>query len=141
MPPTYLTRAVQFTATHRYYKSGWTAERNAETFGDTVKEHPHTYRCEVTVRGTPDEQTGMVIDLGALDHFIAEEVMQRFQNRRIHLDVPEFADGRAIPTGEMLCLDIFRRMAKRLPSGCSLVSVKVAEDAFLWAEYRGESGE
>jgi len=134
----YLTRVVLFSSTHRYLKAGWSEARNAEAFGATVREHRHEYRCEVTVKGTPDPETGMVIDLGALDRVLADEVVQRFDRRRIHIDVPEFADGSMLPTGEMMCLDIFRRIAPKLPAGSTLVSVRVAEDPSLYAEYRGE---
>ena len=138
MPVAYLTRAVHFSATHRYARPGWTAEQNAAAFGPTVEEHGHDYRCEVTVKGTTDGETGMVIDLGALDVILSHEVVGRFDHRRIHLDVPEFAEGRLMPTGEMLCVEIFARVAAKLPAGCSLASVRVAEDDTLWSEYRGE---
>ena len=138
MPVAYLTRAVSFSATHCYFKPEWSAARNQEAFGPTTREHGHDYRCEVTVKGTPDPETGMVLDLGVLDRLLSDEVVQRFHHRRIHADVAEFAEGGRMPTGEMLCLDIWNRIASRLPGGCTLVSVRVAEDASLWAEYRGE---
>ena len=138
MPAAYLTRAVTFSATHRYFKSAWSAARNAESFGGAAQEHGHEYRCEVTVKGTPAAGTGMVVDLALLDRLLADEVVRRFDHRRLHEDVAEFSDGKAIPTGEMLCLDIWARVAPKLPAGCSLVSVRVLEDANLWAEYRGE---
>lgn len=134
----YLTRAVHFSATHRYFKPGWSEARNEEAFGGAAREHGHEYRCEVTVKGTPDPGTGMVIDLGALDLVLADEIVQRFDHRRIHVDVPEFTDGRLLPTGEMLCLEIWRRVAARLPVGSTLVCVRVQEDAMLYSEYRGE---
>ena len=34
--------------------------------------HGHSFRAEVTVRGTPDPVTGMVLDLGLLERSIAE---------------------------------------------------------------------
>jgi 6-pyruvoyltetrahydropterin/6-carboxytetrahydropterin synthase len=141
MPLAYLTRVVQFSAAHRYFRPEWTAERNAEVFGACAREHGHghTYRCLVTVRGTPDPVTGMVMDLGALDRVLAEEVVQRFDHRHLNLDVPEFAYGRTVPTGEMLCVDIWGRVAARLPAGCALARVRVEEEPALWAEYRGEA--
>jgi 6-pyruvoyltetrahydropterin/6-carboxytetrahydropterin synthase len=139
MAVAYLTRVVAFSALHRYFRPDWSKERNAATFGETVREHGHDYRCEVTVMGTPAPETGMVIDLGALDRLLSEEVAERFGNRRIHADIPEFADGKLIPTGEMICIDIWRRLSVRLPDGCGLHSVKVAEDETLWSEYRGEA--
>jgi len=112
-PIAYLTRVVAFTATHRLFKPEWSAERNAETFGETARPHAHDYRCAVTVAGRVDPATGMVVDLGALDRILAEEVVKRF--------------------------DIWQRLATRLPKGCRLASVRVQEDPTLYAEYRGEA--
>ena len=140
MPVAYLTRIVPFAAAHRYFRPEWSAERNAATFGLCAREHGHghTYQCLVTVRGTPDPVTGMVLDLALLDRVLDEVVVQRFDHRHLNLDVPEFAYGRTVPTGEMLCLDIWQRIATRLPDGCELTLVRVQEDPSLYAEYRGE---
>lgn len=140
MPTAYLTRAVQFSAAHRYHRPDWSEERNAEVFGACASPHGHghTYECRVTVRGTPDPETGMIVDLGFLDRLLGEEIVSRFDHRHLNLDVPEFAFGRTVPTGEALCLDIWRRLAARLPAGCTLDSVRVQEEPRLYAEYRGE---
>src|SRR4029078_11833639 len=43
------------------------------TFGAASEEiHGHSFRAEVSVRGTPDPATGMVLDLGLLEHSMAE---------------------------------------------------------------------
>jgi 6-pyruvoyltetrahydropterin/6-carboxytetrahydropterin synthase len=141
MPTCYLTRVVQFKAEHRYFRPEWTAERNAARFGDATREpgHGHAYQCAVTVRGTPDPTTGMVMDLGALDTVLSEEIVQRFDRRHMNRDVPEYAYGKIVPTGEMLCLDVWRRVAARLPTSCALTLVRVQEDPTLYAEYRGEA--
>ena len=141
MPPhpiAYLTRTVEFTATHRLFKPEWSAERNAAAFGATAQPHAHVYRCAVTLAGAVDPATSMAADLAALDRVLAQEVVARFDGRDINRDVPEYAPGRTLPTGEALCLDIWQRVAARLPAGCRLVSVRVQEDASLSAEYRGE---
>ena len=85
-----------------------------------------------------DPATGMAADLAALDRILAEEVVARFDGRDINRDIPEYAPGRTLPTGEALCLDIWKRVAARLPAGCRLTAVRVEEDPTLYAEYRGE---
>ncbi len=140
MATAYLTRIVRFSASHRYFRPEWSAERNAEAFGACAREHGHghTYQCTVRVRGTPAPLTGMVMDLAELDRILREEVVERFDHRHLNLDVPEFAYGKTVPTGEMLCLDIWRRVGARLGEGRRLDLVRVAEDPMLYAEYRGE---
>ena len=139
MPVACLTRVVRFQASHRYFRPDWSAERNVEAFGDAARDHAHTYHCQVTVRGTPDPVTGMVMDLGLLDRVLNEEIVERFDGRHLNLDVPEFAYGRTVPTGEMLALHVWHRVAPRLSAGCTLSVVRVQEDPMLWAEYRGDA--
>jgi len=136
----YLTRVVQFSASHRYFRPDWSAEQNAEVFGACAREHGHghTYQCRITVKGTPHPLTGMVVDLGLLDRILGEEIVQRFDHRHLNLDVPEFGYGRTVPTGEQLCVDVWRRVSARLPPGCTLEAVRVQEEPLLYAEYRGE---
>lgn len=140
MPVASLTRIVQFAASHRYFRPEWSAERNREAFGRCANEHGHghTYQCAVTVEGATDPLTGMVVDAALLDRLMDEHIVRRFDHRHINLEVPEFAFGRTVPTGEMLCVDIFQRIAPRLPAGCRLACVRVQEEPFLYAEYRGE---
>jgi len=141
VPTAHLTRTVQFSAAHRYFRPEWSEERNAEVFGACARPHGHghSYRCEVTVRGPLDPETAMVMDLGALDGILQEEVVARYDHRHLNLDTPEFAYGKTIPTGEALCVEIWRRVTPRLPSGRALSCVRVQEEPSLWAEYRGEA--
>jgi len=139
MPTCYLTRVVHFSAEHRYFRPDWSADQNTRTFGDAGRDHAHAYQCAVTVRGTPDPSSGMIVDLALLDRVLAEEIVQRFDGRHINRDVAEFAYGKSVPTGEMLCQDVWRRVAKRLPGSCALTAVRVQEENTLYAEYRGEA--
>ena len=138
-PIAYLTRTVEFTATHRYVKPEWSQARNAEVFGASASPHAHTYRCAVTVAGAVDAATGMVVDLLQLDRILAEEVVARLDGRDLNRDIPEYGPERTLPTGEALCLDIWKRVAARLPARCRLATVRVQEDPSLYAEYRGEA--
>lgn len=134
-----LTRVVSFSAAHRYYRPDWSPERNLDAFGACANEHGHghNYRCYVTVAGTLDADTGMITDLQELDRVLREEIVTRFDHRHINLDVPEFAYGKQVPTGEALAVFIWGRIAGRLPSGVRLVRVRVREDATLYADYEG----
>src|SRR5689334_22708680 len=107
-----LTRRVTFAAAHRYRIAEWSDERNELTFGlcSRPNYHGHSYVCDVTVTGPIDEKTGFCVDLGILDRILETEVRNRFDHRNINLDVPEFADGKLIPTGENLARFIFERV-------------------------------
>ena len=59
-----LTKSFRFEAAHAL---------SGTTLGEASQEiHGHSFRAEVTVRGTPDPATGMVLDLGLLQQRIAE---------------------------------------------------------------------
>jgi 6-pyruvoyl-tetrahydropterin synthase len=134
-----LTRRVAFAAAHRYRRPEWTDEQNEAVFGACARPHyhGHSYTCDVTVEGLVDPITGFVVDLGELDLILTEEVRNRFDHRNINVEVPEFADGVMVPTGENLARFIFDRVAARLPEGNRVTSVTVAEDATLSATCTG----
>lgn len=77
----------------------------------------------------------MIVDLALLDRVLQREVRDRFDHRNINLDVPEFADGKLIPTGEELARFIFDRVQGALGDAARVVRVTVAEDATLSATY------
>jgi len=59
-----LTKSFRFEAAHAL---------SGTTFGEASEEiHGHSFRTEVTVRGTPDPKTGMVLDLGLLERRMDE---------------------------------------------------------------------
>ena len=138
MPTAYLTRRVTFAAAHRYRRPEWSNEQNESAFGLCARPsyHGHSYTCDVTVRGEIDPLTGFIVDLGLLDRVLDAEVRQRFDHRNISLDVPEFADGLLIPTGENLAVFICERVQALLPPETKVTEVIVAEDATLSASFR-----
>ena len=133
-----LTRRVTFAAAHRYRIAEWSDEKNEQTFGLCARPnyHGHSYTCDVTVSGPIDPRTGFCVDLGLLDRVLAAEVRERFDHRNINLDVPEFADGKLMPTGENLARFIFERVSARLQGPARVSAVTVAEDHSLSASYR-----
>jgi 6-pyruvoyltetrahydropterin/6-carboxytetrahydropterin synthase len=133
-----LTRRVSFTTTHRYWRQDWSAVRNEQTFGGATVPHAHDYACDVTVRGKIDAETGMLIDLGMLDRTLDREVRERFHGKSISVQVPEFAEGKLIPTCENLARFIFERLAASLAGSATLASVIVREDETISAEFTGE---
>jgi len=136
--PSFLTRRVSFAAAHRYRVPDWSDERNEQVFGACARPsfHGHSYACEVTVTGPVDPSTGMLIDLALLDRVLAVEVRDRFDHRNINLDVPEFAEGKLVPTGENLARFVFERVQSAVGDATSVVSVTIAEDAALSATYK-----
>ena len=135
--PTYLTRRITFAAAHRYRIAEWSEERNAEVFGACARPnyHGHSYVCDVTVTGQLDPVTGFIVDLGLPDRALQTEVRERFDHSNINLDVPEFADGGLMPTGEELARFICRAVQASIGDAARVTRVTVSEDPTLSASY------
>ncbi len=136
MPLATLTRRLTFSAAHRYRRPEWSDAKNAEVFGACAHPnwHGHTYTCEVTVGGEIDPQTGFCVDLAALDRVLTERVHARLDHRNLVLDVPEFAEGRAIPTSENVAWWIAREVQAGLSGTARVLRVRLAEMPDLWVE-------
>jgi len=137
MPKTYVTRRVHFNAAHRLHNPEKSDEWNRETFGkcNLPNWHGHNYVVEVTVCGTPNPDTGYVIDLGHLKLIIEEKILDVCDHRNLNLDVP-FLHG-ILPSTENLAVAFWRQLENAIPSG-TLYAVKVFETERNIAEYRGE---
>ena len=91
-----LTKSFRFEAAHSL---------PGTTFGAASEEiHGHSFRAEVSVRGTPDPVTGMVLDLGLL-----ERSMEEVRNTLDHKLLNKVAEL-GIPTLENLSRFIWERV-------------------------------
>jgi 6-pyruvoyltetrahydropterin/6-carboxytetrahydropterin synthase len=138
MPICYLTRVVEFTATHRIWRADWSRERNVQEFGPAADRHEHRYQCRVTVKGSLLPEAGGVMSLAKLDELLDGEIVARFHERDIGEAAPQFADGGWLATGEALAVYVWGNLAERLPRGVMMHAVRIQEDAHLYAEYFGE---
>ena len=138
MPISYLTRIVEFSATHYIRRADWPDERNAGEFGRAAVEHGHHYQCRVTVKGALAAEAGGVMSLEALDRLLAEEITRRLDGRSINEALPDFAPRRRLATGEALAVYVWERIAPQLPRGVTLHAVRVQEGPHIYSEYYGE---
>jgi 6-pyruvoyltetrahydropterin/6-carboxytetrahydropterin synthase len=110
---------LQFTVTQStFFDAAHTLRREIEAEG-SKRIHGHTYRVEVSVKGQPDPQTGMVVDLGIL--------RQRLSDVRAKLDhhlLDEVA-GLGMPTLENIAAFIARAFQDLQPS---ISAVKIWRD-------------
>ena len=133
MPVAYLTRSVEFTATHRFPET--------PEFAGATDDHSHRYKCAVTVKGVFDPARGGVMSLPVLKSLLQREVVTQFDGRHINKDIAPFASGASpwVATGEALAQYVWERIVDQLPPEVTLHSVRIEESPHLYAEYRGES--
>lgn len=139
----FLTRRATFSAAHYYWNPQWSEERNAAVFGACANRHGHghNYTLEVTVGGKVDPVTGFVVDLKWLKDVIEQSILADWDHRHLVLEVPEFAEGRLIPTTENLAIVAWSRLNAALDNKATLVAVRLYETPEIFAEYRGEREE
>lgn len=135
-----LERTYRFSASHLYRRPEWSEEENWRRFGKCSRTpgHGHNYRVTLTVAGEVDPQTGFLVDLARLDGLVRERVLEPLDHRHLNEAVPEFGEGRSLPTSENLALWIRDRVRTGLPGEIRLVAVRVAEEDDLAAEWRAD---
>jgi 6-pyruvoyltetrahydropterin/6-carboxytetrahydropterin synthase len=113
----YLTRKIEFSASHYYHNPAFSAEENRRIFSKSNNPHGHghNYVLEVTVAGEPDETTGMVLDLKELKEILRQEIVERMDHRFLNREVPELAGK--IPTTENLAVTIWRLLEPKIVKG------------------------
>ena len=129
-----LTRAVRFSAGHRYWVPEWTGEENRRVFGASARPHGHDYVVEATVEGEIDRTLGMVVNITEVKAAL-NDAIEPLDGVFLDREHPLFRDR--VPTTENLSLLIWERLAKRL-AGCRPVRVRVHEKADQYCDNEGE---
>ena len=125
-----LTKRIEFSASHRYFKEEWDEERNRRVFGPCYQEHGHNYLLEVTLGGRVDPVTGMIINLYDLKHIVTD-VLAEFDHKHLNFDMLYFE--RLVPTTENLALVLWRKFRER-PETRDIASIRLCEGENLWVE-------
>ena len=131
----YLTRAYMFSASHRLHCDDFSREKNVEVYGkcNNPHGHGHNYRIEVTVGGQVDPKLGMICDLGELDTFVQNEILERYGLQNLNT-FPEFK--KVVPTTENLSVEIFNRIRSGFKPA-QITKVRIEETAMNSFEYSG----
>lgn len=134
-----LERRYRFSASHLYRRDDWSEEKNRQTFGKCSLRpgHGHNYRLYLTVTGELDRATGFVADLAALDALVAARILEPIDHRHLNEALPQFEQGREIPTTENLVAWIVVTLKEHLPRAIELRKVRLEEDEDLAAVWEG----
>lgn len=105
-----LTRVYRFAASHRLHSDALSEPENDVLYGKCNNPfgHGHNYRVHISVSGAVNEATGRVTEVGALDRFVQERVIDAFDHRDMNVDVEDFRS--TVPTTENLVAAIERRL-------------------------------
>jgi len=135
----FITRRIEFSASHVCANPALPEEENRRLFGDAANPygHGHNYVVEVTMEGDPDPVSGMVLDLKELKSILNAQVVDSFDHRFLNKEVPPF--DRTIPTVENIAIEIWNRIEPSLSRPpAKLHSVRVYETPNLYVDYFGD---
>jgi 6-pyruvoyltetrahydropterin/6-carboxytetrahydropterin synthase len=137
-PIVYITRRFEFAAAHRVYNPAWTDEQNAAFYGPCSNPagHGHNYTLEVTIGGTPDPETGYLIDIKQLRKIVERVLISELDHKHLNYDVP-FLEGQ-IPSTENLIVAAWQKLENAFPSHVRLFRLRLWETSNNYFEYYGE---
>jgi 6-pyruvoyltetrahydropterin/6-carboxytetrahydropterin synthase len=132
----YITRRLEFCASHRLFNPKFSDQKNEETFGlcNNPNGHGHNYVLEVTVAGDIDPDTGMVLDLKTLKKLINREIVDKVDHKNFNMDVDFMKD--VIPTAENIAIKFWNILESKIDNG-TLYELKLYESERNYVVYRG----
>ena len=112
-----VTAKLTFSAAHRLHNPKFDAEWNRRIYDkcDNPKGHGHNYTLEVSVEGSINPDTGMVIDLKKLKDIMRRAVIDRVDHTNLNEDV-DFLRG-VIPTAENLAVEFWKQLEPHIDEG------------------------
>jgi 6-pyruvoyltetrahydropterin/6-carboxytetrahydropterin synthase len=133
----YVTKKIEFSASHRLFNPNFSDIKNDEIFDkcNNFFGHGHNYLLEVTVAGTPDPQTGYVIDLKKLKRILKNEIIDKVDHKHLNHDV-DCLKG-IIPTAENLVITFWNLIYDKITDG-KLYKIRLYESDSSYVEYFGE---
>ncbi len=134
----YLTRVEHFNAAHKLENKAWTAAQNKEVFGKCNNEnwHGHNYELHVTIKGTPNAETGFIFNAKTLGDLVKEVIVEKVDHRNLNLDV-DFMKGK-FTSAENFAMGIWHELKPHIEAGgVQLHAIKLVETPKIYVEYFG----
>ncbi|MBN8668555.1 MAG: 6-carboxytetrahydropterin synthase [Chitinophagales bacterium] len=133
----YLTRIEHFNAAHKLFNPNWSLEKNEEVFGKCANAnwHGHNFELYVTIKGSPDPDTGFIFDAKKLSKIINEHIIEKLDHRNLNEDV-DFMQGKMCSI-ENLVMGIWTELEPHLPASVQLHCLKLIETPKIFVEYYG----
>lgn len=137
----YISRKEHFNAAHKLYNPAWSKEKNEEVFGACANHywHGHNFELIVTVKGTPDPETGFVVDLKQLSLLIKDKIIEQVDHKNLNEDVA-FMKGK-MASCEVLIMEFWKILEpaiQTITSSGKLHSLRLYETPRNYVEYYGE---
>ncbi|HOE58514.1 MAG TPA: 6-carboxytetrahydropterin synthase [Bacteroidales bacterium] len=135
----YLTRRETFNAAHRLFRPEYSDEKNLEIFGKCSNPnwHGHNYTLYITVKGIPNSETGMAINLKELSQIIQKYIIEKVDHKNLNTEV-DFMYGR-MTSIEMIAIAFWEQLKQPiLAIGAQLYKIRLEETENNFVEYFGQ---
>lgn len=121
-----LIRQEHFCASHLLYNPEKSKEWNNAIYGKCSREngHGHNYTMEVYVEGSPDPETGMIINITKMKEIMDEVILKKVDHYHLNYDV-DFLQG-IIPTTENVAIAFWEQLDPHFPNN-SLQRIRLWE--------------
>lgn len=135
----YITRIEHFNAAHKLYNPSWSKEKNDSVFGKCANAnwHGHNFELHVTIKGSPDPETGFVYDAKKLSIIIREHIIEKLDHKNLNVEVAFMKDK--LCSIENLVIGIWNELKDVLPENVLLHKLLLKETPTIYVEYFGEA--
>ena len=130
-----LTRSYKFSASHQMFNPDLSAEENFDLYGHCAQDHGHSYKMEVTVSGSIDKQTGMILAAEDLDRIVHDAIIGSWDHRHLNHEVEDFRGK--IVSSEAMLLAAWKRLSQNM-NGFRLSKLRLVQTPNTYFEFRGE---
>ena len=132
---TTLVRAAYFSCGYAYQAPGATREENRKAFGALAEAEGYgrNFRIEVSLAGPVDAESGMIVNLTAVDLWI-KNVTQMLDHRFLNTDLEYFKT--MAPTPENIVRFIFNEIQTQINiPNIKLTNVRLFENENRWLDF------
>ena len=126
-------RIHQFSCAHRLHSNEMSEGKNVEIYDkcNNLNGHGHDYKLEVSIRGVPDTETGMIMPFGEFDKGV-REVISVIDYKHLDKEVEFFKHN--LSSGEIIIQYLWQELDKQFP-GNKLYHLKLWETNNNYFEY------
>jgi 6-pyruvoyltetrahydropterin/6-carboxytetrahydropterin synthase len=109
-----INRIYEFSSAHRLHTSELSQEDNDLIYEkcNNLNGHGHDYRLEVSVMGTPDEKTGMIITIDDFDTHVSN-VLDKLDYKHLDQEVDFFSTN--LSSGEIIIQYLWQELENQFP--------------------------
>jgi len=133
-----ITRREHFSAAHRLFLPENSDSENFNIFGkcSSPNWHGHNYVLYVTIKGTIDPATGLIIHLRHISKLIEEKILNKVDHKNLNLEV-DFLFGK-VPTSENVAIGIWNELETEIQLlGATLYCIRLEQSENNIVEYYG----